>query len=174
MTEELTCNPGTCLSEMVLKPVDIPEYSFTDKEIGKQNLNQLKFWLKCRRIRQYSPCEFSAKNSQGEYSNQYIISVRSPVTRSAAANSQGEYSNQYLISVRSAVTRPAVCKLCHTDGINIFPRIGRRSWTSEEPSTKYEISSSHLWPFKGESFVYTGFYANLFGLPFILTGCKWL
>ena len=52
MKEELACNLGTCESEIVLKPEDIPGSSFTDKEIGKQKLSQLKFWLKCRRIRQ--------------------------------------------------------------------------------------------------------------------------
>ena len=52
MTEELACNPGTCESEIVLKPEDIPGPSFTDKKIGKQKLNQLKFCLKCHRIRQ--------------------------------------------------------------------------------------------------------------------------
>ena len=52
MTEELACNPGTCESEIVLKPEDIPGSFFTDKKIGKQKLTQLKFCLKCRRIRQ--------------------------------------------------------------------------------------------------------------------------
>ena len=52
MAEELTCNPGTWELEIVLKPEDIPGSSFTDKEIGKQKLNQLKFWFRCRRIRQ--------------------------------------------------------------------------------------------------------------------------
>ena len=44
--------PGTWDSEIVIKPEDIPGSSFTDKEIGKQKLNQLKLWLKCGRIRQ--------------------------------------------------------------------------------------------------------------------------
>ena len=48
MAEELAYNPTTCESEIVL----IPGSSFTDKETGKQKLNQLKFWLKYRRIRQ--------------------------------------------------------------------------------------------------------------------------
>jgi hypothetical protein len=35
-----------------LKPEDIPGASVNDKDIGKLNFNQLKFWLKCRRVKQ--------------------------------------------------------------------------------------------------------------------------
>ena len=35
-----------------LKQEDIPCASVNDDEIGKLNVNQLKFWLKCRRIKQ--------------------------------------------------------------------------------------------------------------------------
>ena len=35
-----------------LKPEDIPGASVNDKDIGKLNVNQLKFWLRCRRVKQ--------------------------------------------------------------------------------------------------------------------------
>ena len=35
-----------------LKPEDIPDASVNDNDIGKLNINQLKFWLKCRRMKQ--------------------------------------------------------------------------------------------------------------------------
>lgn len=35
-----------------LKPEDIPGASVNDENIGKLNVNQLKFWLKCRRMKQ--------------------------------------------------------------------------------------------------------------------------
>lgn len=38
--------------DLELSPEDIPGASVNDTEVGKLTVNQLKFWLKCRRIKQ--------------------------------------------------------------------------------------------------------------------------
>ena len=40
------------IEDVKLTPEDIPGASFKDSEICKLTVNQLKFWLKCRRVNQ--------------------------------------------------------------------------------------------------------------------------
>ena len=40
------------IEDVKLNPEDIPRALFKDSEICKLTVNQLKFWLKCRRIKQ--------------------------------------------------------------------------------------------------------------------------
>ena len=40
------------IEDIKLTPEDIPGASFKDSEICKLTVNQLKFWLKCRRVNQ--------------------------------------------------------------------------------------------------------------------------
>ena len=40
------------LEDVFLTPDDIPGAAVKNEEIGKLTVNQLKFWLKCRRINQ--------------------------------------------------------------------------------------------------------------------------
>ena len=40
------------IEDVKLTPDDIPGASFKDSEICKLTVNQLKFWLKCRRVNQ--------------------------------------------------------------------------------------------------------------------------
>ena len=40
------------IEDIKLTPEDIPGVSFKDSEICKLTVNQLKFWLKCRRVNQ--------------------------------------------------------------------------------------------------------------------------
>lgn len=52
MAEENICADILEQELVELKPEDIPGASVNDKDIGKLNVNQLKFWLKCRRVKQ--------------------------------------------------------------------------------------------------------------------------
>jgi len=40
------------IEDIKLTPEDIPGASFKDSEICKLTVNQVKFWLKCRRVNQ--------------------------------------------------------------------------------------------------------------------------
>ena len=43
---------GELLEDIELKPEDIPGASVSEGDIGKLSVPQLKFWLKCRRMKQ--------------------------------------------------------------------------------------------------------------------------
>ncbi|CAB4045521.1 Hypothetical predicted protein [Paramuricea clavata] len=67
-----------------LKPEDIPGASVNDKDIGKLNVNQLKFWLKCRRAKQ-------GGNKKGLFGRENGINCSNAEVENDASASLGKF-----------------------------------------------------------------------------------